>query len=183
MTGLLSLNYRDGRALTSPDPVGRSLSFDASHAEGGKSIPLRPDGIFGIQYPSGRARLIVVEADCATEVLTGGNRRKTIERNSRQYHAFIGERRYRSALGSDAGMLVLNATSSPTRMANMMRIWAAAFDGPCAYALFVCLPSFSRYFKPPATLLRLLDFPYERIGFTPFSLNVEQQSQSFSDGN
>ncbi len=152
---------------------GSCLSFEVSRAESDKNISLRPDGIFGIQYPSGRARLLVLEADCATEVLTGANGRKTIERNAKLYQSFIGEKRYRAVLGSGAGMLVLNATSSPQRMANMVDVWATVHGGSCAYALFTCLPQFSRYFKPPAILTELLAHPYARIEHTEFALGVE----------
>ena len=152
---------------------GTTLSFDVSSVASGRDALLRPDSIFGIRYPSGRARLVVVEADCGTEVLAARGWRKSIERNAGQYRAFIGERRYREALGTDAGILLLYATTSPRRMSNLIDVWRATHDGKCPYAIFACLPEFVRYFKPPQILTRLFTAPYERIAVEPFHLDAE----------
>ena len=148
------------------------LSFDLSYAEGRKGL-LRPDSIFGIRYPSGKARLVILEADRGTEMLAARTLRKSAQENALQYRAFVGEKRYREVLGTDAGLLVLNVAAGPKRMANLMQVWQAVHGGPCAYALFACVPEFSGYFKPPPVLAHLFVGPHPRVGRPPFCLRSE----------
>lgn len=148
------------------------LAFDISYAESRKGH-LRPDSIFGIRYPSGRARLVILEADRGTEMLTARTLRKSVTENALQYRAFVGEKRYREVLGTDAGLLVLNVATGSKRMANLMQVWQAVHGGQCAYALFACVPEFSGYFKPPPVLAHLFVGPHPRVGRPPFCLCSE----------
>lgn len=152
--------------------AGTSLSFSVPYTLDRKrhEHPLHPDRIFGIQYPDGKARLFIVEADCSTEPMRSRNRRKTVERCAHQYREFIGRGLYKDALKVSGGLLVIHLTTSEPRMRNMMDVVQEVSGGANSYSLFGYLPQFSRFFKPPQVLRNLFTDPWERVGEPPFSM-------------
>ena len=155
------------------DRANTNMWFDVGYKIGAKNILLRPDRLFGIQYPNGKVRLFIVEADCGTETLQSTTHRKTIERNAKQYQAFIAGKLYKDALKVQGGLLLINLTNSADRMTNMMKVVeSAASQGRNAYTLFGCLPQFARYFKPPKVMTQLFTDPWPRVGCDPFQIHV-----------
>lgn len=158
-----------GRAQT---PLRFSVTTD------GVASDLIPDALFGLEYDrEGRKlyRFFVVEADRATEPTTAAasrHRRKSYERTIRQYREFVGKGQYKAALRFTAGMVVLNVTTSETRMQNLIELTAKLSDsGRNSYMLFAALPQLGRAFKPVDVLDHLLSSPWQRAGLSGFRID------------
>ncbi|MEQ9135736.1 MAG: replication-relaxation family protein [Thalassobaculum sp.] len=155
------------------DRAVATMTFDVGERRSAKEIPLRPDRMFGIRYPSGKVRVFILEADRATETLRSTLPRKTIERNVRQYRAFIGGGLYKDALKLSGGVLVIYATTARDRMRNIQEVIAEGSPGGRnAYSLTTYLPEFGPYTRPPAVMPRLFTDPYERVGHEPFMISI-----------
>ena len=137
---------------------------------------LIPDAMFGLEYDeAGRKSYIfyLVEADRGTEPLKVKNlARKSYLRSIQQYRKLIGGKHYKAHFGLNAGLLVLNVTTSEERMKNLIELVAESSDSGCnTYMLFQTAPLFGTYFKPPKPIPDLLTGPWYRAGHAPFYLN------------
>lgn len=144
----------------------------------GVASDLIPDALFGLEYDrEGRKlyRFFIVEADRATEPTTAAasrHRRKSYERTIRQYREFVGKGQYKAALRLTAGMVVLNVTTSETRMQNLIDLTGKLSDGGRnSYMLFAPLPQLGRAFKPVDVLEHLLSSPWRRAGLSGFRID------------
>ena len=153
------------------DRAETGLAFDVPYRFNGKRVEhqLKPDRIFGIQYPNKKVRLFIVEADCSTEVVRSTFARKTLERSFTQYKEFIGKGLYKDALKVQGGVLVIMMTTSTGRMENMMEL----VGGANSSFLFGYLPQFSRFFKPPKVMPHLFTDPWPRAGMEPVLIPQE----------
>ena len=136
---------------------------------------LIPDAMFGLEYDDhGRKSYIfyLVEADRGTEPLRVKNlARKSYLRSIQQYRKLIGGKQYKSHFRLNAGLLVLNVTTSIERMNNLLELVSTASEsGANTYLLFQTASCFGTYFRPPTPMVNLLNDPWQRAGHQPFSL-------------
>ena len=132
------------------------------------SYLLRPDRAFGIRYkPSGQARIFLIEADCATEPLTGPAKRKTQERTLAHYKTFIQDREYHRYFPHGTRLMLLYVFSSKNRMHNVMQM-----AGNNTYVLFQSWSAFSKYFIPPKPRHDLFTHGWLRAGNSEFFISM-----------
>ncbi len=138
---------------------------------------LIPDTVFGLQYQhegGQRYRFFVLEADRSTEpVNTGNTHRKSIARSLSQYREYVVGGPYKEHLKLTAPLLVLNVTTAPERLQNLLALTTKeAGAGGNSYQLFQCWSAFGAIFKPPAPKLDLLTGMWQRAGCEDFCIGV-----------
>ena len=136
---------------------------------------LIPDAMFGLEYKSGDQKsyiFFLVEADRGTEPLKVKNlARKSYLRSIQQYRKLVGAKLYKEHFGLNAGLLVLNVTTSTERMNNLIELVGNSSDsGRNTYMLFQTAPMFGTYFKPPQPMPALFSAGWYRAGHDPFHL-------------
>lgn len=138
---------------------------------------LIPDGTFGLEYRmedgSKRYRFFLVEADRSTEPIRSPRlARKSHLRTILQYRQLIGCEGYKSLLNLTAPILVLNVTTNPTHMQNLMGLVSeVAGSTGNTFMLYQAIPGFGRVFQPPLLLPQLLSAPWQRAGHPDFIIN------------
>lgn len=142
---------------------------------GGKTVEVRkkliPDPSFGILYKeTGTALIVLLEIDRGTEQVRERDGRKSIERNARQYDAFVGRGRFKDVFKRDSGVMVFHVTTNVPRMQSMMRAYAEECGPSTRKAMaFNVAPSFGVHFRPPrAPLTRLFTEPSVTLRGEPF---------------
>ena len=121
---------------------------------------LLPDAVFGLEYltPAGkRYRFFALEADRATEPLRSAEiHRKSFLRHLLQYEDYIEDSGYQDHLDLTAPMLVLNVTTSETRVERMLTLTDELFPGSNSYQMFQVWSAFGNDLCPPEPNLSLL---------------------------
>ena len=158
--------------------VGLRIPITLRHPRTGRDEQhdLVPDALFGLEYRDGDRKSYIfylVEADRGTEPLKASSlARKSFLRSIQQYRTLIGGKLYKEHFGLNAGLLVLNVTSSAERLQNMVDLVAETSEsGRNTYLLFQAVPVFGTYFKPPQPMPELFTAPWHRAGQPPFQLN------------
>lgn len=133
-------------------------------------ITLLPDQMFALKYKDGSIDVFIVECDRGTEQTSATTRstrtkRKTLEDTYRHYKEFM--RHYRSVLGIDYELYVLNVMAKRGTMHNIMDI-IPNNDFMC----FQCYEDFADPFKTPPILPGLLTEPWLRKGHKPLTIGA-----------
>lgn len=155
------------------------LRYPVRIAEPGTKDPITkdliPDALFGLEYHTetgSRFRFFAVECDRSTEpVVTKNVHRKSIQRSLSQYREYIVGRKYQEHLKLSAPLLVLNVTTTPERLQQMIAL-AQREAGAVGntYQLFQCWTDFGPIFRPPTPRLELLHETWCRAGREEFSI-------------
>ena len=107
------------------------------------------------------------EIDRGTEPLIASTARRSIKEKFEHYRECFEDRRYATHYGFP-NSVVLFVTTSPARMASMMKLCEAVV-GPCSYLLFAHTKDWANEARFPSPNGDLLG-PYERVGHPPFHL-------------
>ena len=126
---------------------------------------LKPDQLFGIEYPDGTWRVFLVEADRGTEPGQSTSRRKSYRSNIETYKRYVEDGLYKSHLGVDTGVCVLYVFTSPA-YEELFHDQLEAIHGKtgCTYILTQSVEGFIPKFKPLEPYTYLFTGAWRRHG-------------------
>jgi hypothetical protein len=137
--------------------------------------PLVPDAIFGIEYTKNGQksyRFFVLEADRNSEPVFRGNLDQTSYlRKILQYREIAARSLYESRWGLP-NFLVLNVTTNPQHMTNILSSVKEVSGGKgSTFLLFKTMPSLSSLGKAPPPTPDMLTAAWQRAGHSDFYIN------------
>lgn len=146
------------------------LRYNVPYDRDGKEVSkmLIPDAIFAIDY-GGAYRVFIVEGDRGTEQLEYHEARKSFERNILQYRSYIGGGLYKEHLKLNAGMVVLNVTTSKSRADSMLRILEDV-AGKNTYQCVQFVEGQGKQWKPTGPWPHLFEGGWKRAGCPDFHI-------------
>jgi len=174
------LTFVSGQELLARSPTG-TLKLPATFSYKGRlyTIPIVPDGYFGIRYQDGSVRAFLVEADRGTEPIERADmeNQRSYLRKILQYQSLLTRRSgeppaYRTLLGIQSGLVVLNCTNNYRHMESMMAaVMRETERRGSTFMLFKPLPVFADKFAVPPVLTELLTTPWRRAGHAELDIS------------
>lgn len=141
------------------------------------SIPVIPDAIFALQYPSGGFRCFFVELDRGTMPISRtGLKHTSFERKLLQYRDVLVRGSYKAHLGMTATpLLVLTITPSNERVRSLKTSLEALGQDQWSKAfLFKAEASFAAFARAPRPALSLLTEPWSQVNDAHFCICNEE---------